>query len=126
MGYLGTNRAAIVLFFLGLFATYAALTPGAIGGMGYAAEEMRSGDTMLAVVHALLLGQPAPAVQWSRHGPLAVVMNLPFQMLGKRILSEDFVLSIAPVLETALLATVLFVWLCKVTSPALAFVLATS
>jgi len=117
------NRAIVLLIFFGVFATYAYLTPGSIAGMGYTGEEMQSGDSMLAVVQARLSGHPAPAVKWSRNGPLPVVLNLPFQIAGKRIASEDFVLSFDPMLETALLVTILFVWLLKLTSPGLAFLL---
>jgi len=117
------NRSVVLLVFFGLLATYVSLTPGAIAGMGYTGEEMQAGDSMLAILHARLSGQPAPPIKWSRNGPLPVILDLPFLAVGKRILSEDFVLSFDPVLETALLVAVLFLWLRKLTSPGLSFLL---
>jgi hypothetical protein len=117
------NRAVIGMVFFGVFATYAALTPGTTMGMGYVDEEKRSGDSMLAIVEARFSGHPTPPILWTRNGPLPGVLDLPFLVIGRRIVSEDFVLSLDPVLETALLVTILFVWLQKLTSPSLAFLL---
>ena len=115
------NRTVLLLVFFGLLATYASMTPGAISGMGYTGELIKSGDSMLAII----TGTARPsAIKWSRHGPLQVVLDLPFLALGRWIVSEDFTLSFEPVLLTALLVTFLFGWLRKLTSPGLAFLLA--
>ena len=118
------NRLVVALVFFGVFATYAALTPGALSGVGYNGEEMQTGDSMLEVTEARLSGRPVPRMKWTRNGLLPVVLNVPFQVVGKEIVSEDFMLSFDPVLETALLISVLFLWLRKLTSPGLAFFLA--
>ncbi len=120
------NRATALLVFVGTFLTYAALTPGTIAGMGYTSEEMHSGDSIMAALQARLSGRPALPIKLSRNGFLPVVLDLPFQAAGKRIVSEDFILSMEPMLDTALLVTILFVWLRKLTSPGLAVCLALS
>ncbi|MGA2588347.1 MAG: hypothetical protein ABSH32_00390 [Bryobacteraceae bacterium] len=120
----GANRAIALLIFFGLCATYASLTPGAIAGMGYTGEEMQAGDSMLAIPRAILSGQPLQAIKWSRHGPLPVILDLPFLALGRWVVSEEFTLCFEPVLFTALLVTLLFVWLGKLTCNGLAFLLA--
>lgn len=120
----GIRRALPLLVFAGLFAIYASLTPGAIAGMGYTGEEIQAGDSMLAISRAIVSGQPLPAIKWSRHGPLPVILDLPFLELGRWFVSEDFTLSFEPVMFTALLVTLLFVWLRKLTSAGLAFLLA--
>ena len=111
----GLNLRLGCLFFLGVFLTYASLTPGSIIVMGYMGEEMQSGDSILALLDAPSHRNTAP-VKWSRNGPLSITLNLPFQMIGKHFVSEDFVLSFSPILETALLITILFLWLLEVTS----------
>ncbi len=118
------NRATALLVFVGTFLTYVALTPGSIQGMGYTGEEMQSGDTIIAALQARLSGGPDPRIKLTRNGFLPVVLNLPFQAIGRRIASEDFVLSFEPILDTALLVTILFVWLQRLTSPGLAIFLA--
>ena len=112
-----------VLLFLGLSACYLSLSPGSIAGQGYVDEEMKSGLRMLAVVNAWLKGLPKPAMEWSRHGPVPVLFDLPFLKLGKIFVSPDFMLSFQPVLLTAALLTVLFLWLRKMCSPGMSLLL---
>lgn len=113
----------IPLVFLGLFGCYASLSPGEIAGVGYTAEEIRSGNRILAIAGAVLKDRAVPPMEWSRHGPLPVLFDLPFLMLGSAVHSQDRVLSMQPVLFTALLATVLFVWLRRLTSPGMSFLI---
>ena len=59
-----------------------------------------------------------PPMVWSRHGLVPVLFDLPLLKLGKFLVSPDFMLSFSPVLFTAGLLTILFLWLRKVCTPA--------
>ena len=122
MKFTPTGKIAVLLF-LGLFASYLSLSPGTIAGQGYAGEEMDSGLRMLSVATAWMKGHQAPPMLWSRHGPVPVLFDLPFLKLGKLAVSPDFALSFEPVLFTAGLATILFLWLRKVCSPGMSLFL---
>jgi hypothetical protein len=117
-----TRRTAVLLF-LGLSGLYLSLSPGSIAGQGYVDEEMQSGLRMLAVVNAWLKGRPIPPMLWSRHGPVPVLFDLPFLKLGKVFVSPDFMLSFQPVLLTAGLLTILYLWLRKLCSPGMGLLL---
>ncbi len=116
-------RKTAILLFLGLTACYLSLSPGSVASQGYAGEEMRSGERMLAVVNAQLKGRPIPPMLWSRNGPVPVLFDLPFIKLGKLLVSPDFMLSFQPVLLTAGLLTILYLWLRKICSSAMSLVL---
>jgi hypothetical protein len=122
MGFNRVHRTAVILFF-GLSAFYLSLSPSSIAGQGYTGEEINSGLRMLAVLNAWLKGRPIPAMVWSRHGPIPVLFDLPFIKLGKIFVSPDFVLSFQPVLLTAALLTVLYLWLRKLCSPGMSLLL---
>lgn len=118
------TRKTAVLLFLGLSGLYLSLSPGSMVGQGYVGdEEMPSGLRMLAVVNAWLKHLPVPPMLWSRHGPLPVLLDLPFIKLGKIFVSPDFMLSFQPVLLTAGLLTILYLWLRKISSPAMSLLL---
>ena len=85
-------RKTAILLFVGLSACYLSLSPGSIAGQGYVGEEIQSGLRMLAVVNAWLKGLPIPQMEWSRHGPVPVLFDLPFIKLGKIFVSHSFVL----------------------------------
>jgi hypothetical protein len=116
-------RKTAILLFVGLSGLYLSLSPSTIGGQGYVDEEMKSGERMLAVVNAWLKGRPIPPMLWSRHGPVPVLFDLPFIKLGKMFVSPDFVLSFQPVLLTAALLTILYLWLRKLCSPGMSVLL---
>jgi hypothetical protein len=78
---------------------------------------------MLSVVTAWMKGHPVPAMIWSRHGPVPVLFDLPFLKLGKFLVSPDFTLSFSPVLFTAGLLTILFLWLRRLCSPGMSLFL---
>src|SRR5271166_1241724 len=121
---LSTVQKTALLLFLGLSGYYICLSPSAIAGQGYTGEEIESGLRMLAVANAWMKGLPVPAMEWSRHGPLPVLFDLPFLKLGKHIVSPDFMLSFQPALFTAGIVTVLFLWLRKLCSPGMSLFLA--
>ena len=118
------RKTTILCLFIGVLACYVSLSPGAIAGMGYTGEEIQSGERILTIADALRKGVSVPPMLWSRHGPLPLLIDLPFLTLGKLVLSMDYVLSFEPVLLTALLVTVLFAWLRTLTSPAMSLLLA--
>jgi hypothetical protein len=68
-------------------------------------------------------GRPIPPMIWSRHGPVSVLFDLPFIKLGKMFVSPDFMLSFQPVLLTAGIVTVLYLWLRKLCSPSVSLLL---
>jgi hypothetical protein len=123
--FTAVQKTALLLF-LGLSATYICLSPGSIAGQGYTGEEIESGLRILEVSTAWLKGHPIPPMIWSRHGPVPVLLDLPFLRLGKRLLSPDFMLSFQPGLLTSALITLLFLWLRKLTSPAMSLFLSIS
>ncbi|HEX4999635.1 MAG TPA: hypothetical protein VFY29_15515 [Terriglobia bacterium] len=123
MGFTATQKTATWLF-VGLTACYLSLSPGTIGGRGYIEEELESGTRMLNIMTAWQKGRPVPPMAWSRHGPIPVLLDLPFIRIGREIVSPDFILSFQPVLLTAGIVTVLFVWLRRLCSPGMSLLLA--
>ena len=111
------------LLFLALTGCYLCLSPATVGARGYVDEEVKSGLTMLSAMTAWLKDRPMPVMAWSRHGPLPVLLDLPFIRIGKEIISPDFLMSFQAVLLTAGLMTILFVWLRKICSPGMALLL---
>jgi hypothetical protein len=118
-----SRRTAVVLFFA-VALSYLSLAPGSVAGQGYVDEELKSGTRMLEVFNSWSEGRPIPPMLWSRHGPVPVFLDLPFIELGKTLLSSEFVLSLEPALSTALIITILFVWLRKLCSPSVSLLLA--
>ena len=110
-------RMTATLLFFALTACYLILTPGTTSGHGYAADEMDSGNRMLDIVSARLMGQPVPEMVWSRHGPVPLLFDLPFLIIGRYVVSQDFMLSFEPVLLTAALLVLAFAWLRKISTP---------
>jgi hypothetical protein len=104
-------------------ACYLSLSPASVGGRGYIDEEVSSGARMLANFNAWVKHRPMLPMIWSRHGPLPVLLDLPFIKLGKFIVSSDFIMSFQPVVLTAALVTILFIWLRKVASPGVSLLL---
>jgi hypothetical protein len=119
------RRTAILLFFA-LTACYLALAPGTITGRGYIGEEMNSGNQMMAVFNAWFKGRPVPSMLWSRHGPVPVLFDIPFLKLGKLFLSQDFMMSLEPILLTAGTMVLVFLWLRKIASPQMSLLITLS
>jgi hypothetical protein len=115
-------KTAIIMFFA-LAACYLSLSPGSIAGQGYTGEEIDSGLRMLSIATASLKGRSVPPMIWTRHGPMPVLLDLPFLKLGKHFVSPDFMLSFEPVLLTAALVSVLFLWLRKLCTPGMSLFL---
>lgn len=116
-------RKTAALLFLGLSCAYLALSPASVAGQGYTGEDIQSGLQTLAVVNAWLKHRPRLPMAWSRNGPVSVLFDLPFLKVGKFIVSPDFILSFQPVLLTAGLLTLLFLWLRRLCSPGMSLFL---
>src|SRR2546430_13605314 len=117
------GRSTAWLLLLGLFASYLALAPGTTGGRGYVPEDREAALQMLAGFNALVKGRPVPPVAWTRHGPVPLLLDLPFVRLGKLLVSPDFVLSLEPVFLTAALLTLLYIWLRVFCTPGMSLLL---
>src|SRR5262249_44572431 len=116
-------RKTAWLLFGGLSACYMTLAPGTTEGRGYAYEHMLAGLRWLESFNAWVTGKPVPPLIWTNHGPVPLLMDLPFIKLGKLFISPDFVLSLQPILLTAALLTVLFLWLRRLCTPGIGLLL---
>jgi len=118
------KHTSLVLL-IGVFAMYVSFSPGTISSMGYTGEEIGSGDRLLTIIDAHRRGVPSPPMQWSRHGPLPVLFDIPFIAAAKLVgTSPDFLMSFSPILFTAALILILFLWLRKIASPGMSLFLA--
>jgi hypothetical protein len=116
-------RKTAWLLFGGLSACYMTLAPGTTQGRGYTNEHMLAGMRLLESFNAWIKGRPVPPLIWTNHGPVPLLMDLPFIRLGKFFISPDFVLSLQPILLTAALLTVLFLWLRRLCTPGMSLLL---
>jgi hypothetical protein len=119
----GSIRKTAWLLFISLSLCYLALAPGTTAGRGYVYEDMQSGLGLLASFNAWVKGRPVPPISWTRHGPVPLILDLPFIKLGKLFISPDFVLSLQPLLLTAALMTIVYLWLCKLCTPVMSLLL---
>src|SRR5215468_8020533 len=87
-------RRTAWLLMLSLSACYFALSPGTVQGRGYVPEDLNAGMSMLANFNAWVKGRPVPPVLWTRHGPLPLLLDLPFIKLGKLFVTPDFFMSL--------------------------------
>ena len=72
---------------------------------------------MMAVFSAWVKGRPVPCMLWSRHGPVPVLLDIPFLKLGKMFLSQDFAMSLEPILPDRGHNDPRLPWLRKIASP---------
>lgn len=111
-----SNRQIALLFFGGVLLVYVSLSPLSVAGMGYLGEEMQACRQLLETVwHPSSGPTPAGAVSWPRNGAAGLLFQCPFIAVSQALVGpserwEDRALSVAPVLASALLVTVLFVW----------------
>src|SRR5712672_3157805 len=120
--FTSVQKTALLLL-LGLSASYQAFAPGTVLGRGYVNEDLNAGMRMLESFNAWIKGRSVPPLIWTRHGPVPIVLDLPLIKLGKAFVSPDFFLSLEPVLVTAALLTVLFLWLRKLCTPGISLLL---
>jgi hypothetical protein len=84
---------------------------------------MNAGLGVLASFNAWVKGRPVPPITWTRHGPVPLLLDLPFIKLGKLFVSPDFVVSLQPVLLTAALLTIVYLWLTKLCTSGMSLLL---
>src|SRR5262249_38516631 len=106
------HKTAWILFF-SLTPCYLALAPGTLEGRCYSSDDMSAGMSLLTSFNAWVKGRPVPPVLWTRHGPVPLLLDLPFLKLGKLFVTPVFAFSLEPVLLTAALMTIVFLWLSK-------------
>ena len=116
------RKTAWILLF-SVFACYLSLAPATTSGRGYVYEDMQSGLGLLTSFNAWIKGRPVPPISWTRHGPVALLLDLPFIKLGKRFVSPDFVLSLQPLLLTAAMLAITYLWLLQLCTPAMSLLL---
>jgi len=116
-------RKTACLLFLSLSACYLALAPCTTDGRGYVPEDKDAALGFLASFNAWVKGRPVQPITWTRHGPVPLLLDVPFVRLGKLFVSPDFVLSLQPVLLTVGLLTILYLWLRKLCTPGMSLLL---
>lgn len=110
------NRRIVLFFFGGVALVYLSLSPLSVEGMGYLGEEMQACRQLLGTVpNAPSPGNEGHAVAWPRNGAVGLLFQCPFLAVsgvleGPSAYWENRTLSIAPVLASALLVTLIFVW----------------
>jgi hypothetical protein len=103
---------ALALFF-GVASIYAGFSPFGLAGYGYAQETMRACRQLLSPERPRV--PPDFGVDWPRNGSTDVFLLCPFQAAGRALggpdsVWEDRLASMQPVLATAGLVTLVFVW----------------
>jgi hypothetical protein len=126
-----SNRQIGLLFFAGVALVYISLSPLSIVGMGYLGEEVQACRQLLDTFWNPSAGPtPARPVSWPRNGAVGLMFQCPFiaasqALVGRSAYWEDRAMSVAPVLASALLVTVLFAWCSRLSGSRLwGFVLA--
>lgn len=109
------------LFLVALTSLYLSLSPGAILGMGYTEENVNASNKIIAILGDWIRLQPtAIRVTWPRHGLFELIFELPFLLFSRLFFGAspqwaERILSIQPVIVTALICTVVFVWVRRIT-----------
>jgi hypothetical protein len=123
------SRRPALVFFLVVTVGYLALSPFSVGRMGYTPEQVEGARGIIATAgHALRGDFTTRALSWPRHGLLEPLILTPFVITGQTLFGahssgEDVILSIQPVLFTACLCTIAFLWMREVVSITLSAVL---
>lgn len=122
------DRRVAALFFCSAVLFYSAFSPAVFRSMGYANEEVEAGKRALSRI-GLYSPVDGPPV-WPRNGVATVAAHLPFLavshvLLGESQNAEDWLLSFEPILFTAGILTILFIWAASLSgSSRLALILA--
>jgi len=101
--------AAVTLFYL-------SFTPGTIEGMGYNGENLTAADQIVTNLFNLARRQPLVTMEWTRHGGLELLFELPFAFASRLLFGPSVkwmgrLMSLQPILATSLLCTLLLVWM---------------
>lgn len=108
-------RRTTAFFFGGVALLFLSLSPFAIHNMGYAGEEMATCRQLLGRFAPASTESGIATVEWPRNGAVGLLFQCPFlavshALAGPSVDWEDRLLALQPVLATALLVTLLFVW----------------
>jgi len=117
------TRKTAWLLLLALFACYLSLSPATTKGRGYSYDNVVAGMRVLESFNAWVKGRPVPPIIWTNHGPVPLLLDVPFIKVGKLFISPDFVLALQPVLLTAGLLVILFLWLNRFCAPGMSLLL---
>jgi len=102
-------------FFVAVSLVYIAMSPLSISGMGYASESGGAAGALASgFTHALHLQFAVPPFVWPRHGLLESAIEVPFvlaaRLFDRSAQTTDRALSLEPMLATAWMCTIVFVW----------------
>ncbi|HVF91330.1 MAG TPA: hypothetical protein VNH22_14785 [Blastocatellia bacterium] len=109
------------LFFIALAVSYLAFSPGTISDMGYMAENLEACHEIISNLGEWVTFQYASTrVSWPRHGLYELILEIPFILVGKLFLGaapeeSALAVSLQPVIFSALLCTLLFAWVRRIT-----------
>ncbi len=108
------------LFFLALMALYVALMPGTIEGQGYNQENLAAANQIVTNCVNVATGQPMIRVEWTRHGFIEPIFQLPFAFASRALFHGQVkwtgrLASFQPMLATSWLCTLLLLWTVRLT-----------
>lgn len=108
------------LFFLALTLFYLSLSPGTIEGMGYARENLIAADQVVDNLINFFSGRPLTRVEWTRHGCLEPIFELPFVLASRMLFGPSIkwagcLTALQPIIATAWSCALIFVWARRIT-----------
>ena len=108
------------LFLLALTALYFSLTSGTIEGQGYNHENLVAANQLVTNFVNVATGQPLVRVDWTRHGFIEPIFQLPFAFVSRALFHDQMkwtgrLAIFQPMLATALLCTLLLWWTTRLT-----------
>ncbi len=108
------------LFFLALVLLYLSMSPGTIEGMGYARENLIAASQIVDNLASLFSGRPLNPVEWTRHGCLEPILELPFVIASRLLFGPSIkwagrLTAIQPIIATAWICALIFIWARRLT-----------
>ena len=105
-----------LLFFAAVTLFYLSFTPATIEGMGYNSENLTASDQVITNIFNVARHQPPVPMEWTRHGGLELIFELPFAFVsriffGPSVKWSGRLLALQPILATSLLCVLLLVWM---------------
>lgn len=116
-------RKPAAIFFAAVALGYLALSPGTLEGQGYNGENLTAVDQLVTNLFNLVTHRPLVPMTWTRHGGLELLFELPFALLSRLLFGASVkwlgrIMSLQPILATAAICTLLFVWARELTKDA--------
>jgi hypothetical protein len=108
------------LCFSALLLFYVAFAPGTVEGMGYVQENLLATDRLAGNLGRWMTGQRSEPFLWTRHGGVEPMIELPFALLSRLLFGASVkwlgrVMVFLPILQTALLCLLIFLWTRRLT-----------